>query len=251
MTPPSRRAARRLRLLAWRARHVAVALCAALAITQVVHTLAPPPPETRAAVVVAHDLGAGTVLTARDVRVEQLPIAAVPDAAPASVDDVTGRSTAVALVADQVLLPALVGGGELAARGPEGTVVVPVRLQDAGVVALLTPGDHVDLVAPATMLGDPAVAPAPGTSAGGTSSESTSSEGTATGDTATGGTTADAAPYVARRVTVVAVPAGTDDSLLGSGAPQDSLVLVATTPDEAPRVARASGAGGLAAVVVP
>lgn len=103
---------------------------------------------TQPMVVAARDLAPGTSLSVGDVRVVPAPGIVRPAAGLGSVDEVAGR-----------VLTGPVGAGEpiTAARlvGPENTrlvtgggdaVAVPVRLADAAVADLLTPGARVDVV---------------------------------------------------------------------------------------------------------
>ena len=98
--------------------------------------------------VAARDLPGGVVLAARDVRPVALPAAAVPSGALPADGTVVGRVLAGAVRRGEPLTDARVVSAGLArlAGGP-GAVAVPVRLADAGVAALVRPGDRVDVVA--------------------------------------------------------------------------------------------------------
>lgn len=135
-------------MLAWRLRHVAVAVCLALAATVTVGALRPAPPAGVDVVVAARDLPAGTVLAAADLDTVAVPEPLAVAAARASDDAraaLLGATTAVAVPAGLALVPSLLSGAALA--GPPGTVVAAVRLGDATLAALLAPGEHVDLLA--------------------------------------------------------------------------------------------------------
>ena len=179
----------------------------------------PPPPETSPVVVAARDVGAGVVLTGRDLRVEDVVSSLAPQASLTRVSDAVGRTTSVALTRAQPVTPSLVAAGDLAASAPSGTVVAPVRLADPAVSALLGPGDRVDLLVAASGTDDP-----PGGAPG---------------------------AYVARRALVLAgVPAEAAGGLLGGDSAEDGVTLVAVLPDEAASLAGLGQWGGLSAVLV-
>lgn len=178
----------------------------------------------RSVVVPVQRVAAGAELRAQDLTVMPVPAALAPAGALTDLDDAVGRVPAATLEPGLPLSASLVAGGEVARLAPSGTVVVPVRLDDATAV-LLRPGDHVDLVS--TAPGDPRD---PG------------------------------AAYLARRALVL--PAGsraTSESGASSGllagvvddAGRAGVTLVAVVPDEAPRLSAASGAAAVAAVLVP
>lgn len=213
--PAARGTARtRLRTVLWRSRLLLAAACLGLAAACVVDALRPAPPATAAVVVLAHDVPAGTVLTAHDLTLADVPAGTAPDDAFGTVDDALDRSPAVDLPARLPLTPSLLADDLL--TGPDGTVVVAVRLDDPAVAELLAPGLHLDLVA-AHLDGGP-------------------------GET------------VARRALVRSSPdlAADGGGLLGTPAASDaSPVLVAVTPQEAVRIAETSVSSRLVAVVVP
>ncbi|WP_318306146.1 SAF domain-containing protein [Amycolatopsis solani] len=96
-------------------------------------------------VVAAHDLPAGASLRAADVRLADLPGDARPSGALSSLDLVDGRSLAGAVRAGEPLTDVRLAA--IPAPGDPGTATVPVRLADAAVAELLTPGSRVDVVA--------------------------------------------------------------------------------------------------------
>ncbi|WP_134767053.1 SAF domain-containing protein [Nocardioides sp. 1609] len=115
----------------------AVAVAAGLAATR-----AEPPPAVTVTVA-ARDLPAGEVVHERDLTTVELPADAVPAGLAAAA---TGRVLAAPVSRGEPLTEVrLVGAGMTAGR-PD-LVAVPVRLPDAGAVALLRVGDVVDLVA--------------------------------------------------------------------------------------------------------
>jgi Flp pilus assembly protein CpaB len=207
---------------------VLVAVCCGVAATATVQALSPEPPPTVDVVVPEHRLVAGTAVASDDVAVKPVPAALVPADVLTDPADAVGRVPAVSLPAGLPLHAELVQGGGVVSQAPRGTVVVPVRLDDAA-TGWLRPGDRVDLVA--TAEGQASV------------SES--------GD-------ADDSPYLARRALVLPGLAGGRSSseesaggLLGGTSARDAPVtLVAVAPDEAPGLSAASGWGTVAAVLV-
>jgi Flp pilus assembly protein CpaB len=104
-------------------------------------------PDGRAVVVAGRDLNSGVRLRASDVRATSLPRAAVPAGAADEVRDVLGRTTSGALRRGEVLTDRrTVRAGPLDGFGPDRVLSV-VRVTDPGVLALLRPGDRVDVVA--------------------------------------------------------------------------------------------------------
>jgi hypothetical protein len=119
------------------------AVLAGLAVVTALHEVRPPPPDVRAVPTVARDLPAGATLAARDV----VSVDYAPGTAPAGLaDDPVGRVLAAPMRAGEALTDVRLVGAPLAAAYA-GEVVVPVRLPDAGMVALLHVGDRIDLVA--------------------------------------------------------------------------------------------------------
>lgn len=122
------------------------ALAAALAGAALVFALIPPVSTPAVPVVVAAaDLPAGAPLRAVDLAVREWPADLAPRGAAPVVADVDGRSLVGAARAGEPITDArLAGAGPVS--GPDGAVV-PVRLADAGVAAVLAPGSRVDVLA--------------------------------------------------------------------------------------------------------
>jgi len=95
-------------------------------------------------VVAARDLVAGQTLTLTDLRNVSVPRAAAPEGSAVLLTDVAGRAVVVDLPAGTPLSTSLL---VTTPYGPPGTVVATVRLADPQMVALLSPGDHVDVLA--------------------------------------------------------------------------------------------------------
>lgn len=122
------------------------ALLAALAVWMVVHaTTAPPPPTTP--VWTAHrDLPSGTVLARDDLRRIGFAPGSEPETAVDSLEAVVGQTLATPLRRGEPVTGAdLSASGRLS--GYPGRDAVAVRIPDADVVALLSPGERVALVA--------------------------------------------------------------------------------------------------------
>jgi Flp pilus assembly protein CpaB len=181
------------------------ALCACVAVLAAVHAARPAQPRTVAVAVAARDLPSGTVLGHGDLEVRRLPA----DVAPVgSSPDAVGRTLAGPVRRGEAVTDVRLVAPSLVAAYP-GRVVLPVRIADPDVVALLRVGDTVDLVA-----ADPR-------------------RGTAT--------------YVATGVPVLALPAAADHgsgATLGG-----RLVVVAAQPSDVDRIAGAAATDLLSVVM--
>lgn len=178
-------------------------LAAGLAAASVALALAALRPDTAPmtdVLVAAHDLAAGDTLATSDVRVAELPPKAVPDGAFGDGDAVAGQVLAAPLRRGEPLTDVrLVGAASLHGYG-EGKVGTPVRIADPGIADLLHPGSVVDVLAVPTAAGLEATGPA---------------------------------KAVAKGVQVVSVPTADD-----SATRQGTLVVLATTPKQAAKLAR-------------
>ncbi|WP_258059866.1 Flp pilus assembly protein CpaB [Arthrobacter sp. ZGTC212] len=147
---PSPRFASALRLrlkrfLLRRRRLIAALLCCAAAGTAV-QALLPPAAGENPLVVSASDLPAGAVLTSRDLRTVTVPAATMPPGSFAAPGQVAGQRLATPLKqGSPVLQTSLVGKG-LLTGAPPGSVAVAIRPADPAMVALLAPGQLVDVV---------------------------------------------------------------------------------------------------------
>lgn len=215
-------ALRRLRRIVRRWRFALAAALFGLAVALTVHVLRPPPPPTVDVAVTARPVSAGTELTRDDLVLRTIATDLVPPGALHTVRDLLGRAAVVALPAGAPLHATLVSDASVSAAAPRGTVVVPVRLSDDAVAALLRPGDRVDLLSGTT---------------------------SATGQ-------AGVPQYLARAALVLPVPAGREPEsaggLLGPASEADRPVtLVAVDPEDAPELSAVSGWGSVTAVLVP
>jgi Flp pilus assembly protein CpaB len=140
---PLRRRLRVVRRHVLLRRRLVASLLVGVAALAGVRAAAPPPPPTVAVTVAARDLPAGTPLDASDVTTQRFPVGTEPDDLARTV---LGRVLAAPVSRGEPLTDVrLVGEG--LARAQVGRSVLPVRLSDAGVAALLRPGDEVDLMA--------------------------------------------------------------------------------------------------------
>ncbi|WP_231250841.1 SAF domain-containing protein [Nocardioides furvisabuli] len=195
--PPTRRRLRAVRHQLRRRRRLLAAALTAVAVLGVLRALAPPEPDTVEVLVAARDLTSGTLLDHGDLVAHDYPQdLAPPDAATTAL----GRVLAAPVGRGEVLTDARVVGPGLALAEP-GRTILPVRLPDAQMAALLQPGDEVDLVAT---------------------------------DPGTG-----QASLVADRVTVLATPTRATGDPVGDGI-DGALVVVATTPEESVQITSAA-----------
>lgn len=104
-------------------------------------------PAGQRVVVADRDLNSGTTVRSSDLRVIEVPTEFLPDRPIGSVRDVVGRTTSGAIRRGEVLTDRrTIGAGPLDGYGP-GRVLAVVRVSDPSVLALLRPGDTVDIVA--------------------------------------------------------------------------------------------------------
>jgi len=122
-------------------------LAAALTVLTGLAATAPPAPPTEPVVRARTALAGGVLLTADDLEVVDLPRDALPDRVVHDPADLVGRRLAAPAPRRQVLTTAALASVDGAVG--VGHVLAPVRLADADVVALLEPGDLVDVIASA------------------------------------------------------------------------------------------------------
>jgi Flp pilus assembly protein CpaB len=131
-----------------------------VAIWVTVRAASPDPPLLVGVVVVAHDLPAGHLLTAEDLKTAKWPANLTPAGRLASGTEVNyagaqqpgsasfiGRILAGGIRQGEPLTDARVLGPGLLRGLPAGSVAVPVRLTDPTGAVLVQPGDHVDILA--------------------------------------------------------------------------------------------------------
>ncbi|WP_433498116.1 SAF domain-containing protein [Sphaerimonospora sp. CA-214678] len=194
----------------------------------------------------AHDLGGGR-LSASDVMVVRLPPDAVPDGVFHPETTLTGRVVAGPMRRGEPLTDArILGRGMLSTQGP-GMVATPVRIADPAAGGLLSPGDVVDVLAAFEtdpfetdpFAADPFPETPPEEPPGGAAADDMGSIERASPEG-----TARQAVMVAREVRVMTPPSS------GEGG-EGVLLVLATTPGQAARLAQAQAQGRLSVAIHP
>lgn len=135
-----------LRRHTWTLRRLASAGLVAAAFGVGLLALSPDAPAGSPVLLAAHDLAAGTVLGAGDVRVASRPSAQLPQGSLAGTGTVVGRVLASGARSGEVLTDVRLVGPSLVDGLPPGDVASPVRVADAAAAGLVGPGDHVDIL---------------------------------------------------------------------------------------------------------
>lgn len=126
---------------------VGLLVAAALLATAAPRSATPPVVDLRPVLIATKALSPGHVLTADDITLTSWPDRLLPPNALGPRDDPVGRVLAAAVQPGEPLNGLrLLGPSLVDSLGP-GLRAVPVRLTDAGVSALLHPGDRIDLYA--------------------------------------------------------------------------------------------------------
>jgi Flp pilus assembly protein CpaB len=136
------RARRRVRRAVLARRRLLAALLAGVAVAAGVQAATAPPPPAVAVLTAARDLPAGAVIGDDDLVAVDFAPGSVPNGASR---DPVGRTLAAPLRRGEPVTDVRLVGPALTAGDPELTAV-PVRLPDAGMVALLEVGDRIDLI---------------------------------------------------------------------------------------------------------
>lgn len=131
-----------------------------VAIWVTVRAANPDPPAVVGVMVAAHDLAAGHLLTADDLKTAKWPADLTPagqlasgtetnsvGSAQSARTSLIGRTLAGGIREGEPLTDARVLGPGLLRGLPAGTVAVPIRLTDPTSAALVQAGDHVDILA--------------------------------------------------------------------------------------------------------
>lgn len=135
-----------LRRLVLRRRRLLAALLATVAVGAGLSVASTPPQETVPVVVAARDLPAGATLSPDDVVSVGFRPGTPPADALGDEDALVGRLLAAPVTSGEPITAVRLVGADLAAAHPE-LRVVPLRMPDPGLVALLEVGDLIDLVA--------------------------------------------------------------------------------------------------------
>jgi pilus assembly protein CpaB len=194
---------------------IALLLCIAAGIT--VHQLTPAPADTATTLAAARDLPAGTALTAADLAPAKIPPQLVNAGSITDPREATGKQLAAPLRKGQLLTDSQLLGPGLLAGAPPGSAAVPLRMADPSSIQLVSPGQLVNVVL---------------TGANGYDHNSPSQ-------------------VLASSVPVLwtSGQGGKTGQWLGTGE-TDGLIVVATAPEQAARLAGASTQGKLFFVLV-
>lgn len=192
----TRRRVRAVRHLLLQRRRLIAAVLLGAAVLAGLRSVAPPPPDTVEVLVATRDLPAGARLTQDDLARTRFLVGSAPTHV---ADNPVGRVLAGPIGRGEALTSVRFVGPDLAAAQAH-QVVLPVRLPDAGMAALLRAGDVVDLYAT---------------------------------DPGTG-----QARLLATAVTVLATPQGVPDGPAGGSG--GALVVVGVPPDAALEITGAS-----------
>jgi Flp pilus assembly protein CpaB len=146
-----------VRTVGWHRRLLAAGLAAG-AVALTLQAAESDPAPTVPVVAAAGELRGGTTLTPENLLLVDIPRGAVPRGAVASVDDAVGRLLSGPMHAGELVTDLRLVGPSLLAGWGEDLVATPVRIADPGVLALVRPGDRIDLYAtPLSALGPAAV----------------------------------------------------------------------------------------------
>jgi Flp pilus assembly protein CpaB len=108
-------------------------------------------------VVAAVDLPAGSTLRAEQLAIREWPAELTPTGAVREVAGAAGRILVGAARSGEPLTDVRLAGAGLGLGSGAGAAAVPVRLADAGVAAVLVPGNRVDLVTVGARTDEPLV----------------------------------------------------------------------------------------------
>ena len=120
-------------------------MAAAAAVLCGISAAAPSAPATVAVVRATRQLAGGATVGPADLSVDEVPPADVPVGVYTDPGSVLGQTLAAPVAKGQMLTPLAVSSGRTGVGA--GHVMAPLRLADAGMAALLHPGDVVDVVA--------------------------------------------------------------------------------------------------------
>ena len=137
---------RLLRTLRWHRRGIAIVALAICLFAGLGIALAPPPTGTPV-VVATRSLSPGTLLDASAVRLVLAPADLTPTGALTDLAQAVGARLAIAQAQGEILTGLALTAGDALADAAAGEVLVPFRLADPGVAALLHVGTHITVVA--------------------------------------------------------------------------------------------------------
>ena len=123
-------------------RRLLAALLTGVAVAAGVQAATAPPPASVGVLTAARDLPAGAVISSEDLVTVDFAPGSVPSGA---TREAVGRTLAAPVRRGEPVTDVRLMGPALTAGDP-GLTAVPVRLPDAGMVALLEVGDRIDLI---------------------------------------------------------------------------------------------------------
>ncbi|MCW1250095.1 SAF domain-containing protein [Acaricomes phytoseiuli] len=216
----------------WRRTAIALLLC--LAVVLIEERLTPASTATTRIVAAGVDLPLGTVLSAEDLHVLEVPLLPdiSPPAAEAVKEDFIGATLAVPVNRGQEIRQNLLAGQHLLAGMEPGVSAVPLRLADPGSARLLSAGQPVDVFITSTgMSGTTLIDPGGGADASAPND----------GPEHPGSTKEAALPPLASAVPVLWVQQSGAANTPWSGSGDEGLIVVAADATQARRLATTPG----------
>lgn len=137
---------RRVRRTVLARRRLLAGLTAAVAVAAGLQAAAEPPPPKFPVLTAARDIPGGSVIGPSDLEFVRFDPESVPSGVVLSEAKAVGRTAAVPVRAGEPITDVRLVSGSMLAAYP-GMVAAPVRIGDAGAVALLKVGDRVDVLA--------------------------------------------------------------------------------------------------------
>ena len=129
-----------------RNRRTIIVSLVAVAVLNTAAGFAAAPGSQRTVVIARSAIRAGTLITADQVRIQSWPAAIVPSDWPSDPAKLTGRMAVGAIgIGEPITATRLLTTAK--ASLPVGLVLAPARIADAATVALVNPGDIIDVIA--------------------------------------------------------------------------------------------------------
>lgn len=124
-----------MREFIWRWRRTISLLCVIAVIITLLRLILPQV-ETKAVIVSAVDIPAGTTVTANQLQIKSVPIATLPPQAFQKKENAIGQRTAIPLAKGTTLFPALFSSSSFSRKAYKGQVILalPLRESDQGLV---------------------------------------------------------------------------------------------------------------------
>lgn len=130
--------------MSWHRRGLS-AIAAAVAVLALYSALNPSNESGVEVVAMAREVAPGVLITDGDLEVRSVPAELAPERAVTTTSDAVGRAASGGLTRGSLVTEASLVVPR--ADAEPGTVIAPVRVRDADIVALLRPGDRIDLLA--------------------------------------------------------------------------------------------------------